>query len=156
MKIALKPLPLFGLALIAAFAIFGFSGLRGSVTPYVDIATAQATTDRVQVKGKFDKSTLHNGPRGELIFNLVDFKTAQQFAVVYSGPQPANMQMARDVVAMGSWDAQRNVFAADQMNIKCPDKYAPGAGTQPSGVQPASAKTPAPKTAVVRTASPNV
>jgi len=31
-------------------------------------------------------------------------------------------------VAMGTWNPGLNEFEADEMNIKCPDKYAPGAG----------------------------
>jgi cytochrome c-type biogenesis protein CcmE len=119
----LKPIHLFGLGLIVAFGVYGITGIRSAITPYVSIKEAQATTDRVQVKGHLDKASMHTDNLGRLIFDLNDFTTHQVFTVVFSGQHPANMQMARDVVVMGSWDGKRGVFEADQMNIKCPDKY---------------------------------
>ena len=125
----IKPLHLVGLVLIVGFAIFGATGLKGAMTPYVDIAQAKSTTDRVQVKGKLDKSSVHTDSLGRLLFRLSDFKTHDSFAVCYTGPEHANMEMARDVVAMGHWDPSANQFKADEMNIKCPDKYQTGSST---------------------------
>ena len=126
-----KSLYIFGFALIIGFALYGATGLKGALTPYLDIGQAKMTTDRVQVKGTLDKSTIHTDSLGRLIFDLTDFKSKQRFAVIFSGQHPANMAMARDVVAMGVWNPQRQVFESDQMNIKCPDKYQPGVGSPP-------------------------
>lgn len=130
-KFPLRPLHLFGMLLIVGFGVYGATGIKSSITPYVDIGHAIATTDRVQVKGSLDKRTIHADHYGSLIFDLQDFQTRQKFTVVFTGQHPANMQMARDVVAMGTWNPYRKVFVADQMNIKCPDKYQAGAGTAP-------------------------
>jgi cytochrome c-type biogenesis protein CcmE len=131
-RMPVKPLHIFGLALIIGFGVYGATGMKDSITPYVSIAQARATQDRVQVKGALDKKSLHSDSLGRLIFQLKDFQTGQRFEVIFSGQHPANMQMARDVVAMGSWNASDRVFDADQMNIKCPDKYQPGVGTTPA------------------------
>lgn len=127
----IKPLYLMGFLLIIGFGIYGVTGVKGTLTPYVGIQEAQSSTDRVQVKGNLNKSSLHSDSLGRLIFDLTDFKSKQKFNVVYSGQHPANMAMARDVVAMGSWDPVHHCFQADQMNIKCPDKYEPGVGSAP-------------------------
>ena len=127
-----KPLPVVGFALIIGFGIYGANGLKGSITPYVTIAQARSTPDRVQVKGSLDKSTLHTDSLGRLIFDLTDFKTHERFTVMYCGEDHANMAMARDVVAMGNWNPKSGVFNADQMNIKCPDKYQTGTDKSPA------------------------
>ena len=132
-KLPIKPLYLYGIILIAAFAAYGATGVKDAITPYVSIAEAQQHPDEhVQVKGELIKKTIHGNEYGQLIFDLVDFKLKKRFTVVFSGQHPANMQMARDVVAMGNWDPAGHVFKSDQMNIKCPDKYQPGVGANPT------------------------
>ncbi|MCA1594963.1 MAG: cytochrome c maturation protein CcmE [Chloroflexi bacterium] len=132
-RLGIKPLYLYGVLLILGFAVYGASGMKDAITPYVSIPQAmQRPEDRVQVKGSLDKASVHGNTYGQLIFSLLDFKTKRKFTVVFSGQHPANMQMARDVVAMGNWDEVAGVFKADQMNIKCPDKYQPGAGINPT------------------------
>jgi cytochrome c-type biogenesis protein CcmE len=43
--------------------------------------------------------------------------------VRYHGLRPANFEDAISIVAIGSWDAGANEFAARKLLVKCPSKY---------------------------------
>jgi len=115
------------IALIAAvlgLAITGFVFLNQS-SPYVTIAQAkQSKTSNVHVPGQITAGTIFNDvSRGEVRFTLNDEK-GESLPVTYKGPAPANLGMARQVVAIGTMKGEN--FSAEKLLLKCPSKYESG------------------------------
>lgn len=117
-----RPLHLVGLALIALALWLGMSALGKSLTPYVSVAEAESAAGQaVQVKG-YPRGSAPPADDGVFRFQLEDdFGRALQ--VEYRQPKPGNFDQAISVVAVGSYDAGRQVFVADDLLVKCPSKY---------------------------------
>ena len=112
--------------LIVLIAIFiGYAGwnLSESVTPYVSIAEAEASTSNVQVKGLLDKSVQPQQIDNEFKFVLKDEKSGQTMPVKYHGTKPDQFDSAYHVVAIGKYSAEDDSFHANKLLIKCPSKY---------------------------------
>ena len=112
--------------LIALIAIFiGYAGwnLSESVTPYVSIAEAEASTGNVQVKGLLDKSVTPHQVDSEFNFVLKDEESGQTMPVKYQGTKPDQFDSAYHVVAIGKYNPENKVFYANKLLIKCPSKY---------------------------------
>ncbi len=43
--------------------------------------------------------------------------------VYYEGVRPANFEPGKDLVVQGTYDADRELFVANQLMFKCPSKY---------------------------------
>ena len=112
--------------LIALIAIFiGYAGwnLSESVTPYVSIAEAEASTSNVQVKGLLDKSIQPQQIENEFNFVLKDEESGQTMQVKYHGTKPDQFDSAYHVVAIGKYNSDDKSFHANKLLIKCPSKY---------------------------------
>lgn len=112
--------------LIVVIAIFiGYAGwnLSESVTPYVSIAEAEASTSNVQVKGLLDKSVQPQQIDNEFKFVLKDEESGQTMPVKYKGTKPDQFDSAYHVVAIGKYSAEDDSFHANKLLIKCPSKY---------------------------------
>lgn len=66
-------------ALLIGFIAYAGINLSESVTPYVSIAEATASTKNLQVKGLLDKNFAPRQSEGEFIFSLRDEETAETF-----------------------------------------------------------------------------
>ena len=92
-----------------------------NASPYVTVAEAkQAGPVSVHVAGDLIKDTLKTDlANRKITFDMKDEK-GEVMSVVYSGPPPANMGDATQVVAIGQM--KDGVFHSDRMLIKCPSK----------------------------------
>ena len=112
--------------LIVLIVIFvGYAGwnLSESVTPYVSIAEAEASTGNVQVKGLLDKSVVPQQLDNEFHFVIRDEENDQTMTVKYNGTKPDQFDSAYHVVAIGKYNADDEAFHANKLLIKCPSKY---------------------------------
>ena len=112
--------------LIVLIVIFvGYAGwnLSESVTPYVSIAEAEASTSNVQVKGLLDKSVVPQQLDNEFHFVIRDEDNGQTMTVKYNGTKPDQFDSAYHVVAIGKYNADDEAFHANKLLIKCPSKY---------------------------------
>ncbi len=108
-------------ALIAVFVGYAAWSFSSSVTPYVGIAQAKASTSNVQVKGLQDKSVPAQMQDGNFTFGLVDEETGETMKVRYHGTKPDQFDEAHHIVAIGQYKG--DAFEANKLLIKCPSKY---------------------------------
>jgi cytochrome c-type biogenesis protein CcmE len=121
-SIAVRPLHLIGMAIIALAIGLGYLGLQQAFRPYTtSISEAVRSGRSVQLQG-FLGSTGAYDAEGNFTFDLQD-STGQLVKVVYAQPKPANFEQAVSVVAIGHYDATKGVFLADELLVKCPSKY---------------------------------
>ena len=115
---------LIGAALLLAFGGFALSAFQESLTPYVSYDDARSSGRTVQVAGGLATgSSGYDDTNSNLFFTLVDEETQQTLPVRYNGIKPANFEDAVSIVAIGAYDAQGEIFAADKLLVKCPSKY---------------------------------
>jgi cytochrome c-type biogenesis protein CcmE len=115
---------LIGGVLLVAFAGFSLSSFRQTLTPYVSYEQARSVDRPVQVAGALDKgSNSYDEASMSLSFTLRDPKTQEALRVRYHGLRPANFEDAISIVAIGTYDASHEEFAADKLLVKCPSKY---------------------------------
>lgn len=109
--------------LLAGFVGYAAFNLNESVTPYISIAEAVASSKNVQVKGLLDKNFAPQQVGDEFIFSLGDENTGETMKVKYSGIKPDQFDEAYHIVAIGKYDSADNAFHAKKLLIKCPSKY---------------------------------
>lgn len=114
-----------GIALLVVFGGFTVTKFASAVTPYVDYDAARATERTVQVAGGLlQGSSKYDSDQGLLLFTLVDTEDkAKTLKVRYDGLKPANFEDAVSIVAIGTFDAGSEEFAANELLVKCPSKY---------------------------------
>ena len=93
------------------------------VSPYVTFARAKKDYGSyVQVIGRLNRSVpIRHAPDG-FSFTLVD-KEGTSMHVVHRGPKPLNFEHADQIVLIGTYSAERDIFEADRVLVKCPSKY---------------------------------
>jgi cytochrome c-type biogenesis protein CcmE len=129
----MKPRLLIGSLLVLASIAFGVTAFKKSLTPYISFAEAKRSGGSVQVNGVLadPKAVRYDAASSELVFALKDDKN-EVMQVVYKGVKPVNFEQATNVVAIGAY--KDGEFAADQLLVKCPSKYAAEADkAAPSG-----------------------
>lgn len=110
--------------LIALFIVYAGMTLGESVTPYVSIAQAQASTSTVQVKGLLDeRSPAPIQVDDEFCFVLKDEEDGRTMPVKFLGTKPDRFEEAYHIVAIGKYDGADGSFHANKLLIKCPSKY---------------------------------
>ena len=114
---------IFLLALLLGFIAYAGMNLAESVTPYVSIAEARASSSGVQVKGLLDKNFVPVQTCDEFTFSLLDEVTGETMRVKFDGIKPDQFDEAYHIVAVGKYDATDESFHAKKLLIKCPSKY---------------------------------
>jgi cytochrome c-type biogenesis protein CcmE len=116
-----------GGVIIIVFTFWGGSAFLNTTIRYVSLAEARGSERMVQVMGSIDFATVnYDAENTRLEFVVFDSEaknaaTAERLAVVYDGLVPGNFDQATSVVLKGTGDGE--VFAAEQMLVKCPSKY---------------------------------
>lgn len=106
---------------VGGMFLMGFAFLA-QASPYVTVAQARSMeANNLHVAGTLDEGTLFNDAKAGVVrFRLTDEK-GETMSVVYHGHQPANMNQASQVVAVGGMrDGQ---FHARRLMLKCPTRY---------------------------------
>ena len=114
---------IFLIVLLVGFVAYAGFNLAESVTPYVSIAEARATSNGVQVKGLLDKNFEPVQTGDEFNFSLQDEATGETMRVKFDGIKPDQFDEAYHIVAVGKYDAADETFHAKKLLIKCPSKY---------------------------------
>ena len=113
----------FLIVLLVGFVAYAGLNLAESVTPYVSIAEARATSNGVQVKGLLDKNFTPVQTGNEFNFSLQDEATGEVMRVKFDGIKPDQFDEAYHIVAVGKYEAADESFHAKKLLIKCPSKY---------------------------------
>ncbi len=105
-------------------AITAFLSLSDDlVTPYIPFKDASASDGKyVQVIGKIDKSVPVKHEEGSFTFTLID-KHGTKMNFINNAVKPLNFEHAEQVVALGKYNSEKKIFAADKLLVKCPSKY---------------------------------
>ena len=111
------------IALLVGFVAYAGFNLAESVTPYVSIAEARASSNAVQVKGLLDKNFAPQQTCDEFTFSLQDEDTGETLRVKFDGVKPDQFDDAYHIVAVGKFDSSDDSFHAKKLLIKCPSKY---------------------------------
>ena len=114
---------IFLIILLVGFVGYAGFNLAESVTPYVSIAEARASTNNVQVKGLLDKNFSHVQTCDEFTFSLRDENSGETLRVKFDGIKPDQFDEAYHIVAVGKFDSSDDSFHAKKILIKCPSKY---------------------------------
>lgn len=114
---------IFLIVLLVGFVAYAGFNLVESVTPYVSIAEARATSNGVQVKGLLDKNFEPVQTGDEFNFSLQDEATGETMRVKFDGIKPDQFDEAYHIVAVGKYEAADETFHAKKLLIKCPSKY---------------------------------
>jgi len=110
-----------GAVIVILAAIWLFSSLDDSLTPYISFEEAKQRGQRVQVMGSIVKEAVrYDTDSLQLIFKVED-EEHEQLTVVYAGSMPGNFDQAKSVVCRGAYRDGR--FHADELLLKCPSKY---------------------------------
>lgn len=93
------------------------------MSPYVSFSDAKKKPGTyVQVIGKLDKTVPLEQSEGGFSFSMKD-DNDHQLKVTHNEAKPLNFEHAEQVVALGRFDGEKNIFEADKLLIKCPSKY---------------------------------
>ena len=114
---------IFLIVLLVGFIGYAGFNLAESVTPYVSIAEARATSNGVQVKGLLDKNFTPVQSGDKFNFSLQDETSGETMRVIFDGIKPDQFDEAYHIVAVGKYDAADETFHAKKLLIKCPSKY---------------------------------
>lgn len=118
--LGLKPVQWMMLGVIVLALGFGGWSLRGSLARTVTIAEARQTTGTVQVfgylysQGEYDE-------QNNWTFNVQDHD-GTTLKIVHP-TKPGNFEDAISVAATGRYNAEKDIFEAEQLLVKCPSKY---------------------------------
>jgi cytochrome c-type biogenesis protein CcmE len=111
---------------IAAIILFVIAILSISdeiFSPYVTFKYAKENpTKYVQIIGKRakDSRVLHDSTG--FSFTLADDK-GDELKIFHSGVKPQNFEHAEQIVILGKYESEKNLFEADKVLTKCPSKY---------------------------------
>lgn len=107
---------------VAGLAVFGYSSLGRSFTPYLETFAEVRASHRpfVKVSGMVVGACRFDEKDGAFIFDLRDSK-GDKMKVSYKGQKPFNFEQAKWVVVGGRY--RKGVFEAESVSTKCPSKY---------------------------------
>ena len=92
-------------------------------SPYVTFQyTQQHPGKYVQVIGKREKTAAVKHEASGFGFTLNDEK-GNKLDVYHNGIKPANFEHTEQVVVLGKFSADKKLFKADKVLVKCPSKY---------------------------------
>lgn len=102
-------------------AVFSLS--EDILSPYVSFKEAMERPGKyVQVIGKLNKTVPIAHREGEYGFALID-NDGTKMSAIHRGTKPQNFEHTEQVVILGRYNADSNLFEADKVLVKCPSKY---------------------------------
>ena len=116
----LKPLHYMMIGIIVLALGYGGWSLRGSLARSVSIAEAQQAQGTVQVYGYLYSAGAYD-EQHNWTFEIQD-ESGATMKVVHA-TKPGNFEDAIGVSAVGHYNAEKGVFEADRLMVKCPSKY---------------------------------
>jgi len=92
-------------------------------SPYVSFEYAQAHPDKyVQVIGRLGNNVPANTEGKGYTFTMTG-ESDEQMAAWTAEAKPANLEHAEELVVIGKFSREKNIFVADKVLTKCPSKY---------------------------------
>lgn len=119
-RLGLKPVQWLMLGIIGLALAFGGWSMRDSLARTVTIEEVKGSRGTVQVFGYLYSKGAYDDQLN-WTFDIQDSSGAS-IKVVHP-TKPGNFDDAISVSATGRFNAEKNVFEADQLLVKCPSKY---------------------------------
>ena len=115
-----------GVVVAVVIGILIATSFSGSTSDYLTIAEVQALgpdqTRNSRVAGAIVPDSIEWNTRElHLTFEIED--ETGELAISYHGPQPDMLVDAVEAVVVGQYDTEEQVFAAEELLMKCPSKY---------------------------------
>jgi cytochrome c-type biogenesis protein CcmE len=96
---------------------------KSTLTTYVNVSEAKVSPRAVQVAGIVVKGSKHYDlQNNRLVFTLRE-DSGDEMVVEYDGRKPANFDDVSKIVSIGKYNAERHIFVATELLVKCPTKY---------------------------------
>jgi len=112
-----------GAVIVVLAMIMAMYSFKSTLTPYVTVREAKAGKRPVQVAGiPVRGTTRYDMKTSNLVFTLRE-DGGDEMVVEYDGPRPGNFDDVTKVVAIGTYEPKKNIFAARELLVKCPTKY---------------------------------
>jgi cytochrome c-type biogenesis protein CcmE len=93
------------------------------LSPYVPFGEAKSGPGSyVQVIGRLDRSVPVRHREGEFTFTVID-KEGTLMNVIHRGTKPQNFEHTDQIVLLGRYRREGDVFEAEKVLVKCPSKY---------------------------------
>ena len=92
-------------------------------SPYVSFEYAEKHPGKyVQVIGKraTDSEVIHTS--AGFSFTMID-EAGSRLKAFHNGVKPQNFEHTEQIVALGKYSADKQIFEADKVLVKCPSKY---------------------------------
>ncbi len=92
-------------------------------SPYVSFEYAEKHPGKyVQIIGKraADAEVIHNAEG--FTFTMID-EAGSRLTAFHKGVKPQNFEHTEQIVALGKYSADKKIFEADKVLVKCPSKY---------------------------------
>jgi cytochrome c-type biogenesis protein CcmE len=109
-----------GLAFLIAAVFFASDNILSPYVPFKEAKSGPGTY--VQIIGRLDKSAAVTHREGEYTFTAID-KDGTRLRVIHHGTKPQNFEHTDQVVILGKYIADGDIFEADKVLVKCPSKY---------------------------------
>lgn len=110
---------------IAAIVLVGLGvNLSASASTYAGFDEAVDSGKKVHVVGQWVQrdQAEYDMDRDLFKFYLKD-EQEKEMLVYFNDPKPVNFEQAEKIVIVGSYDTERAIFKADEIQMKCPSKY---------------------------------
>jgi cytochrome c-type biogenesis protein CcmE len=92
-------------------------------SPYVSFEYAEKHPGKyVQIIGKraADAEIIHT--ESGFTFTMID-EAGSRLTAFHNGVKPQNFEHTEQIVALGKYSADKKIFEADKVLVKCPSKY---------------------------------
>ncbi len=115
-----------GIVVALVIGVLIATSFSGSTSDYMTVAEVKALgsdqTRDSRVSGEIVPNSV-NYNTGELLLTFQIMDSTGTLPISYHGPQPDMLVDAVEAVAIGKYDPAAQVFAAEELLMKCPSKY---------------------------------
>lgn len=111
------------MSFIAAMGLLLSSCSDDMFSPYVSISEARSNPGKYfQIMGGLDTSKPVTHEESSFTFTLLD-ESNSTVTVRHTGVKPYNFEHADQIVVLGRYQKDSDLFEADKLLVKCPSKY---------------------------------
>jgi len=115
-----------GIVVAVVIGVLIATSFSGSTSDYMTVAEVKALgpdqTRDSRVSGEIVPNSVQYST-GELLLTFQIMDNTGTLPILYHGPQPDMLVDAVEAVAIGKYDTAAQVFAAEELLMKCPSKY---------------------------------
>ena len=123
MKASSKKPYIIGGVIVALALIMAMYSFKSTLTAYVSVSEAKVSPRTVQVAGIVVKGSKHYDVQSNRLMFTLQEDSGDRMDVEYDGSKPANFDDVTKVVSIGKFNANKGVFVATELLVKCPTKY---------------------------------